>query len=441
MNIVIAVHHFPPHFTGGTEWEVCRTAACLQRRGHTVRVICVEKIGGGAPGEASWHDETYEGIPVRRLHFTPAPGMERHRWEYDNPWIGERVRACLVEDRPAIFHLAGGYLISGSALRVAQELDIPTVVSLMDFWFLCPRIWMLRSDGKLSSLPLDFATCARCLAEQRRAYRWPGRFLPGLSHLFWRFQGKRIGHLEKRHAFLMQILRQVKIVIARSQFVRSIFVAAGINPSRIALVRQGCDFADTGRCVPREREDRDLKLGYIGQIEWHKGVHVLFQALRQMPGSPILARVHGSTSASPRYAASVRRAASKDSRISLAGACNGREEIRRAYRDLDVVVVPSLWPENCPNVILEAFAHGIPVVAANIGGIPELVRHESNGLLFERKDADGLARQLRRLLTEQGLLRRLSAGIESVKSVDQETDEIEALYRAAGHCQAPPPHL
>jgi glycosyltransferase involved in cell wall biosynthesis len=123
----------------------------------------------------------------------------------------------------------------------------------------------------------------------------------------------------------------------------------------------------------------------------------------------------------------------------LAGICRGREEISQVYRDLHVVVVPSLWPENCPNVIIEAFAHGVPVVATNVGGIPELVRHESNGLLFERGDAEGLASQLRRLLTEPGLLRRLSSGIESVKSVDQEVDEIEALYYSAISARAPDP--
>jgi glycosyltransferase involved in cell wall biosynthesis len=115
----------------------------------------------------------------------------------------------------------------------------------------------------------------------------------------------------------------------------------------------------------------------------------------------------------------------------MAGVFRGQEEMARAFSDLDVIVVPSLWYENSPTVILEAFAHRIPVIATNLGGMAELVDHEINGLLFHLGDVNDLARQIHRLLKEPGLLPRLQDGIGPVKTVSQQIDEFEELFMRA----------
>jgi hypothetical protein len=115
--------------------------------------------------------------------------------------------------------------------------------------------------------------------------------------------------------------------------------------------------------------------------------------------------------------------------LELAGVYR-RQEVSRVLRELDVIVVPSLWYENSPNAILESFAHRTPVVASDLGGMTELVREGENGLLFAPGDADDLARQLRRLLDDPHVLSTLRAGISPVKSVAQEMDELDEIYRA-----------
>jgi len=97
---------------------------------------------------------------------------------------------------------------------------------------------------------------------------------------------------------------------------------------------------------------------------------------------------------------------------------------------LDVVVVPSLWYENSPNVILEAFAHRTPVIVSDLGGMAELVEEGVNGLCFPPGEAASLATALRRLIEEPGLLARLRAGIKPVKTVAEEMTELQAIYRA-----------
>jgi glycosyltransferase involved in cell wall biosynthesis len=123
----------------------------------------------------------------------------------------------------------------------------------------------------------------------------------------------------------------------------------------------------------------------------------------------------------------LRALAGGDGRIDFAGPF-AREEVGNVLSGMDVLVVPSRWYENGPGVIFEAFAAGIPVVATNLGGMSEFVRHERDGLLFGLEDHGGLARQLRRLVEEPGLLERLRAGIEPVKTVQENVDELEVMY-------------
>ena len=165
----------------------------------------------------------------------------------------------------------------------------------------------------------------------------------------------------------------------------------------------------------------------------HKGVHVLFEAVRQMPDVALTVRAYGDDSRFPNYTRRLRHMAQADKRLILAGVYE-RTEVSQVLRELDVIVVPSFWYENSPNVILEAFAHRTPVVASNLGGMAELVHDGENGLLFAPGDAGSLARQLRRLRDDPHLLPALRAGIGPVKSVTQEMDELEEIYRTVTAC-------
>jgi glycosyltransferase involved in cell wall biosynthesis len=106
-----------------------------------------------------------------------------------------------------------------------------------------------------------------------------------------------------------------------------------------------------------------------------------------------------------------------------------RSQIADVFSELDVVVVPSLWYENAPLVIAEAFAAGKPVIATNLSGMSELVRHEVNGLLFERGDVRSLATALRRIIVDPTLRGRLRAGIQPARTIEQEVDELVQLYQ------------
>jgi glycosyltransferase involved in cell wall biosynthesis len=427
VKIVLAVHHFPPHRSAGGELQAYRTAIALQARGHQVCIVCVESIVDGTASGLTWRDDTYHGLAVRRLSFNMAAAPDPVRWEYDNLWIGEHLDEYLRQERPDLFHLYGGYLISGRALLVANQLGIATAVTLLDFWFLCRRFTLLRSDNTLSTLPLDPVRCARCLGESQRRYRLPGRLVPDLMHRFWQLRNDKVQAAQDRMTFLSQVLAQSDLIISQSRFVESVFVEAGMPQAQLVFCRQGQDLPAMHDKATAKKPSTTLRIGYLGQIAWHKGVHVLLEAVQKLPHADLRVTLHGDPTLSAKYTAKLKAIAADDPRVVFAGPFV-RTELDAVLGELDIVIVPSLWYENSPNTIFEAFAHRTPVIATNLGGMAELVQHGQNGLVFALEDAADLARQLHRILDEPDLLHTLSMGIQPVKSIEQEIDELEALF-------------
>lgn len=428
MRVLLAVHHFPPRFTGGAEWRAYRTAAGLQARGHEIQVISVESIDSDVDGRLHVQSEDFQGIRVHRLSYDLHASPDPFRWSYDNPWIAAHIRGKLIDLEADVFHLIGGYLLGGRALLVAKEENIPTVLSLTDYWFLCPRISMIRTDGSISGLPIDPVTCAQCLAGEKRRFRWLSALLPSLSHTYWHWRESRQGEVSRRSTFLLECLNQVDVILSPSNFLRSVHVDAGVPADRIRFMRQGLELPVRELNGEEESVPGALRLGYAGQIAPHKGVHVLLEALAHVPELGASLTIYGDFSKDPAYGRKIERMAANDPRVRLAGTF-GREELPGVMRDLDVLVVPSLWYENSPNAILEAFAFGVPVVTSDFGGMAELVQDEINGRLFSVGDATDLAEKLTELARDPSGVEGLRSGIPAVKVIEEEIGELEGIYR------------
>jgi len=99
--------------------------------------------------------------------------------------------------------------------------------------------------------------------------------------------------------------------------------------------------------------------------------------------------------------------------------------------DADAVVVPSLWHETFSMLAHEAFAVGTPVIASALGALPEIVRHEENGLLVPPGDVSAWAATLHRFASDAGLRARLRAGILPVRIFSKYVDEVEDIISGA----------
>jgi glycosyltransferase involved in cell wall biosynthesis len=236
---------------------------------------------------------------------------------------------------------------------------------------------------------------------------------------------------------LRETLGRVQAIISPSRFLKEVFVGTGIGAERIRFMRQGRDFPGLGQNVLQKTPSEHLRIGYMGQITPHKGVHTLIEAVGQVSDVDMEVKVYGDPTPFPDYAQRLRRLVRHDPRVSLEGVYQ-RHDVSRVLQGLDVVVVPSLWYENSPNTILEAFAHHTPVIVSDLGGMAELVNDGVNGMRFAAGDATGLALKLRQLVDRPELLDRLRTGIGPVKSVAQEIDELVAIYQiVAGNGSIP----
>jgi glycosyltransferase involved in cell wall biosynthesis len=186
-----------------------------------------------------------------------------------------------------------------------------------------------------------------------------------------------------------------------------------------------------------------LRVGFIGPITRHKGVEVLLRAA-EIAGAGIEVRIHGSETIDPALAARLKAQFTNDSQPTtydrdihpssfilhpsfLFLGPFPPDALDGVFRGLDVLVVPSVWPENSPLVIHEAFMRGVPVIASHIGGIPEIVTDGRSGFLFPPGDVEKLAHLLRRV-REKGLLDRFRRRLPRVKAIAQNARELERVY-------------
>jgi len=378
-------------------------------------------------------ETTYEGMTVHRLSFDLARSPTPFLWSYRNPLIGQCARNLLDEFKPDVLHLISGYLMSGSTIEAAQAAKVPGVLTLTDFWFLCPRITLVRSDSSLCNTPADPLACTLCLRKEKRRYRIADRVSGGaigkvLSRVWQQRNDALFAALCERKSYLLSLLDTVDVVISPSRFLKGLFEAQGVSPRRFLYMRQGLDVQSWADAEPGSR-DSCLRFGYIGQVSPHKGVDVLVQAfcrLRPAGKAPCLT-IYGDTNQFPGFVRRLRKATADWPNIVFAGRFE-HSQIRRVHADTDVLVVPSVWYENSPNVILEAFVNGTPVVASRLGGMAELVTDGVNGFLFEVGNAKDLTHVLQRFVDQPGLVETLRRGAPPVKTVDEEIEELLRVY-------------
>lgn len=449
MKILLISNGYPSDRWAGTETYTAGIAEELRQRGHQVQVLCA---GEWQTGDRYWNgysDEVRHGVQVRRLNLNWMKSPDPFSYLYCNPVVGDYLAAYLKQERPDLVHVTSCETLSASVLKVVKDAGLPLVLSLTDFWFLCPRINLLRSDGINCSGLTTLWDCLRCQLLHSKAYRWTrrvlsdentSRLLMNISrHAFLtRQRGLRgmAGEMENRKTFLRSALSWPDCRLTASCFVRDLFLRNGITDF-IEVHPYGHDLSwvagYSGKTISEV-----IRIGFIGQIVKEKGVHLLLQAARQLQEERVgkfALRIWGDLQKDPSYTGELRTMASGLQDIEFRGTYS-HERSADVFAEIDVLVVPSLWYD-FPLIISEAFATGTPVVATNLGDMPESVRCGVSGLLFERSNSQDLARQLKRILCESDLLDRLRAGVFKIKTVQEAVSELEEIYTTlscAGPC-------
>jgi glycosyltransferase involved in cell wall biosynthesis len=157
---------------------------------------------------------------------------------------------------------------------------------------------------------------------------------------------------------------------------------------------------------------------------------LLIRAVRELPGLPLELHLFGVTQSARNsaYHRDLERLAGGDPRIAFFPSVPNGEVVELLRVGYNVLAVPSRWLETGPLVVLEAFAAGVPVIGARLGGIAELVSDEVDGLLVEPDSVIAWHRALSRVAHDRELLVRLERGVRPPRSMPAVAEEILALY-------------
>ncbi len=383
MRILLTIHNFLPEPTLGAENACLAQMRELRRVGHTVGLFYA---GNEAPASGQLDQRGLEGITLFRVSYRPTKAQVL--LSIRKPHVERAFTEALRAFKPDVIVFHHLVRLSLWLPVLAQRAGIPSAYVLHDFYPICPSYSLFAWDSDVcpGGTPLR---CARCLFASRYAHRCP----PGLDWL-------AATAVRLRERIVRRAVQAVDLFLSPSAAVPREMAARGLTLPSAAVLELGRESVPAA--PPASHED-SVRFGYIGGVNRKKGLEVLASAFEGSLGRQLT--IQGFRNESARQAF---RAAHPG--------FEGRLELfdpspEGFYRGVDVVVLPSLWLENQPMVVLEAFAHGRPVLASRIGGLPEMFQEGAGGRFFEPGDPLSLRRVARELAADPQSVRRLAEAI------------------------------
>jgi hypothetical protein len=237
-----------------------------------------------------------------------------------------------------------------------------------------------------------------------------------------------------RRAAMVGMLNGCDRVLAVSRFVAEKFASLGVDRDRLRTLHIGTRMTEIAAArppnppPPHRDGPRPVRLAFMGYNNWYKGLPMLVESLHML-APEVLGRVHLTVLAleGEPMERELRALGARSAGLVLRFGYD-LEELPGLIGGADLGVVPSVWWDNGPQTVMEYLACGVPVLGAELGGIPDFVRDGENGLLFRGNDRWDLARRIVEIVREPARLDRLRAGVRPPKSIAEHTTELEAEY-------------
>jgi len=358
MKILIINTLYYPNIIGGAERSVQFLAENLVKSGHEIVVVSAVPQSGCRTDVVNGVKLYYVGIKNVYWPFAKTkPKFLKPLWQIIdayNPFMAREVDKILKIERPDLVHTNNISCFSAAVWPIVKQRGLPLVHTLRDYYALCPDSSMYRK-GKNCEQP-----CLSC-------------------NLF----------SFTKH----QASRYVDTIVGNSRFILEKHLQFTLFPNaKPAVVFNAYENQNP---VTHQSLSEKLRIGFIGRLRTVKGIEKLLSAISQISADKIEVIVAGS--GTDRYEEKLRNSCGNNVRFV------GFVAPEEFFKQIDVLVVPSLWHEPLPRTVFESYSYGIPVIGSRRGGIPELLEEGKTGFLFNPDKVEELTAILNKFLNDHTL--------------------------------------
>jgi len=424
---------FFPDACGGTEVYVRGLAQRLALRGY-LSAVAAPSI---EPSEY-----VYDGLAVYRFVSDQRRRLEL-AYGVPDEVAADGFRAVLRKTRPRIVHLhARTSAISELLVDAAHAAGAAVVFTYHTPTVSCTRGTMMLFGKQPCDGIIEPKRCTACALAAHGVPKSLARLAAVASNTL--AAGSRAPASDRERLSFMRIpsliadgrrlfynfIGKVDHVVAVCQWVREVLERNGVPPERITLSAQGLSQAVL-HPPPRAARDRrgPLRIAYFGRIDRAKGPDLLARALKMIPKVPVQVDIFAIRQAGGlnQIYDWLAAQAQQDPRLTLRTAV-APDKVVGVMAEYDLVAIPSRWLETGPLVALEAFAAGVPVLGADLGGIAELVRGGIDGFLVPPDDAAAWAVAIGRFAENPHLVREMRGNITAPRGMEAVVDDMATIY-------------
>lgn len=436
MRILQVVHDFLPKAVGGTEiytYDLCKE---LSKRND----VCLFFGDSGIDIAESIKRGYYDDLAFMSInpllyagHFAYLNLLKPGKYfTCTNKRVDKAFKTLIEEFRPEVIHFQHLLGLSTNLVNIAYQARIPVVFTAHDFWLLCPKAHLIDNNLNICTA-INKSKCVKCLwssepfkfkgvkISQPKTYiELPQNLARMILNLL--LLAKMIIYIfHERPKAIREVIRKVDLFVVPSRCLRDKLIEHGVPKDKLVYINSGIDIAPF-RNISKTPSNQ-LRFAFIGHVALHKGIHILIDAFNNIEDATLAIYGAGSEKVKKEYMKSI-----KNENIQFKGEIE-HEEVSRIFSDIDVLIVPSVCAENSPLTIREAFAARTPVIASDIGGLPELVQDGKTGLLFKIGDPKDLLEKIMYFIDNPGEVKRMSNEIGPVKTIEENAAEMETIYK------------
>jgi glycosyltransferase involved in cell wall biosynthesis len=403
LRILFAVHQFFPEYYAGTERLALNLCKQMQRMGHSVKVLTygiTDTDGFRSDGDILVKEYVFQGVPV--LSFKHRTMPEELNFAIFDPSVDATLDKLLFKENFDIVHVCHP-MRTGPVIRWTKRKGIPVVLSLTDFWLMCPKGILITNKGELCT---SAERGTRCISECWGDY-WKERLL------------QRVTETD-------EVFHAADCIVSATHFLKSIFESNNFT-SNIKLIPYGTDYRYVQPNLREYSKKSKITIGFLSTLVPHKGANVLLEAFKLAKTKNIRLKVYGHYFDQIEYYRTLQKMAHGNRKIEFLGAYK-YEQQPEIYKYIDLLAVPSIWWENSPLILLSALAHKVPAIVSNLGGMTEIVRDGENAFAYDVGNAGSLAGVLRHIDKDPTILNKLKDGIRYPPRLEEEAFMYEETY-------------